>query len=179
MKQGRGPKSQFSLIDIGSCWKNSGAPCDGDVLTDVTRYSEMSSTLKHQLGADPQVWSIVHHSISPQRTKRFTGMTLQTSHMQLITTIALLRMLFTWSSLSVSVILTAILRHKNWYKYFLTQYGQHMGIQPNPGKGSGTPPARRIWTSMDVGTEIYVSDKDETAECVLSDFNVLLASAAS
>lgn len=28
-------------MDMGSCWKNSGQPCDGDVTTDVTRYSEM------------------------------------------------------------------------------------------------------------------------------------------
>lgn len=41
VKKGGGPKSQFYLLDIGSCWKNNGAPCDGDVLTDVTRYSEM------------------------------------------------------------------------------------------------------------------------------------------
>lgn len=41
VKQGGGPNSQFYLIDIGSCWKNNGDPCDGDVLTDVTRYSEM------------------------------------------------------------------------------------------------------------------------------------------
>ena len=41
VKQGGGPNSQFYLLDIGSCWKNSGAPCNGDVITDVTRYSEM------------------------------------------------------------------------------------------------------------------------------------------
>ena len=41
VKQGGGPKSQFYLIDIGSCWKHNGEPCDGDVVTDVTRYSEM------------------------------------------------------------------------------------------------------------------------------------------
>lgn len=39
--QGGGPASQFYLIDIGGCWKNSGEPCDGDVNTDVTRYTEM------------------------------------------------------------------------------------------------------------------------------------------
>lgn len=37
----------------------------------------------------------------------------------------------------------------------------------------GTTPARRIWTSIDVGTEIFVSDKDEEAEWSLSDFDVL------
>ncbi|CAK9165954.1 unnamed protein product [Ilex paraguariensis] len=41
VKQGGGPNSQFYLLDIGSCWKNNGDPCNGDVLTDVTRYSEM------------------------------------------------------------------------------------------------------------------------------------------
>lgn len=40
----------------------------------------------------------------------------------------------------------------------------------------GTAPARRIWTSIDVGTEIFVSDKDEVAEWTLSDFDVLLTS---
>lgn len=39
--RGGGPKSQFYLMDMGSCWKNNGQPCDGDVTTDVTRYSEM------------------------------------------------------------------------------------------------------------------------------------------
>nr|XP_023914590.1 uncharacterized protein LOC112026139 [Quercus suber] len=41
VKQGRGPNSQFYLLDIGSYWKNNGDPCDGDVLTNVTRYSKM------------------------------------------------------------------------------------------------------------------------------------------
>lgn len=39
--KGGGPKSQFYLLDIGSCWKNNGQPCDGNVTSDVTRYSEM------------------------------------------------------------------------------------------------------------------------------------------
>lgn len=38
----------------------------------------------------------------------------------------------------------------------------------------GTQPARRIWTSIDVGTEIFVSKKDEVAEWTLSEFDVLL-----
>lgn len=38
----------------------------------------------------------------------------------------------------------------------------------------GTTPARRIWTSIDVGTEIFVSDKDEEAEWTLSDLDVLV-----
>jgi len=38
----------------------------------------------------------------------------------------------------------------------------------------GTTPAKRIWTSIDSGTEIFVSDKDEVAEWTLSDFDVIL-----
>ncbi|GER28462.1 membrane-bound lytic murein transglycosylase F, partial [Striga asiatica] len=38
---GGGPHSQFYLLDMGGCWKNDGRPCDGDVVSDVTRYSEM------------------------------------------------------------------------------------------------------------------------------------------
>lgn len=38
---GGGPSSQFYLMDMGSCWKNDGKPCDGNVTSDVTRYSEM------------------------------------------------------------------------------------------------------------------------------------------
>uniref|UniRef100_UPI0005CA3199 uncharacterized protein LOC101312016 n=1 Tax=Fragaria vesca subsp. vesca TaxID=101020 RepID=UPI0005CA3199 len=39
--KGGGPSSQFYLMDMGSCWKNNGQPCDGNVTSDVTRYSEM------------------------------------------------------------------------------------------------------------------------------------------
>lgn len=39
--RGGGRNSQFYLMDMGSCWKNNGKPCDGDVKSDVTRYSEM------------------------------------------------------------------------------------------------------------------------------------------
>ncbi|RVW29112.1 hypothetical protein CK203_096788 [Vitis vinifera] len=38
----------------------------------------------------------------------------------------------------------------------------------------GTKPAKRVWTSINVGTEIYVSSKGETAEWTVSDFDVLV-----
>lgn len=37
----------------------------------------------------------------------------------------------------------------------------------------GTAPARRRWTSLDVGTEIYVSE-DEVAEWTLADFDIVV-----
>ena len=39
--KGGGAKSLFYLTNIGSCWKNDRRPCDGDVETDVTIYSEV------------------------------------------------------------------------------------------------------------------------------------------
>lgn len=38
----------------------------------------------------------------------------------------------------------------------------------------GTEPAKRIWSSINVGTEIYVSQNGVTAEWSVSDFNVLV-----
>lgn len=38
----------------------------------------------------------------------------------------------------------------------------------------GTKPARRIWSSLNVGTEIYVSPTGETAEWTVSDFDVVV-----
>lgn len=37
----------------------------------------------------------------------------------------------------------------------------------------GTPPARRKWTSVDLGTEIY-KDPNQVAEWTVSDFNILV-----
>lgn len=38
----------------------------------------------------------------------------------------------------------------------------------------GTEPAKRVWSSLNVGTEIYVSRSGETAEWTVSDFDVLV-----
>ena len=37
----------------------------------------------------------------------------------------------------------------------------------------GTPPARRQWMSIDLGTEIY-KDPDQVAEWTVSDFDILV-----
>ena len=38
----------------------------------------------------------------------------------------------------------------------------------------GTEPAKRVWSSLNVGTEIYVSHPGETAEWTVSEFDVLV-----
>lgn len=70
VKQGGGPKSQFYLIDIGSCWKNNGAPCDGDVLTDITRYSEMIINPETPAWCSPtNLGNCPPYHITPNNTK--------------------------------------------------------------------------------------------------------------
>jgi len=38
----------------------------------------------------------------------------------------------------------------------------------------GTPPVKRRWPSLDTGTEIYVSNADETAEWTIIEFDILV-----
>ncbi|KAJ8541811.1 hypothetical protein K7X08_002627 [Anisodus acutangulus] len=45
VRQGGDSNSQFYLLDIGSCWKNSGDSCDGDVLTDVNDHQSSNHKL--------------------------------------------------------------------------------------------------------------------------------------
>ena len=37
-----------------------------------------------------------------------------------------------------------------------------------------TSPAKRVWPSIDVGTEIYIGEDTEEAEWTVSDFDVLI-----
>ncbi|XP_042521227.1 uncharacterized protein LOC122094694 [Macadamia integrifolia] len=203
VKQGGGPKSQFYLIDIGSCWKNSGASCDGDVLTDVTRYSEMIINPETQAWCSPT--SLVNcppFHITPNNKKIYRNDTANFPYAAYHYYCAPGNALHLEQPVSLcdpysnpqAQELVQILPHPIWAAYgYPTKPGEGWVGDPRTweldvgGLSSrlyfyqdpGTPPARRIWTSVDVGTEIYISDKDEMAEWVLSDFNVLLASAAS
>ncbi|KAM4068444.1 hypothetical protein ACB094_12G012500 [Castanea mollissima] len=96
VKQGGGPNSQFYLLDIGSCWKNNGDPCDGDVLTDVTRYSEMI------INPATTSWCRADNLVScpPYHVSRTA------QEMPII-----------WRNHMISVIHIAIHRHRNWCKF--------------------------------------------------------------
>ncbi|XP_009600099.1 uncharacterized protein LOC107762260 [Nicotiana tabacum] len=200
VKRGGGPKSQFYLIDIGSCWKNNGAPCDGDVLTDITRYSEMIINPETPAWCSPtNIGNCPPFHITPNNTKIYRN---DTSH-------------FPYSAYHYYCApgnaehlekpystcdpysnpqaqeLVQLLPHPIWADYgYPTKQGDgwvgdgrtweldvgglssRLYFYQDPG----TPPARRIWTSLDVGTEIFVSNKDEVAEWTLSDFDILLTS---
>ncbi|XP_052185812.1 uncharacterized protein LOC127797204 [Diospyros lotus] len=198
VKQGGGPKSQFYLIDIGSCWKNNGKPCDGNVLTDVTRYSEMIINPETPATCSPSVLGkCPPFHITPNNTKIYRNDTANFPYAAYHYYCAPgnakyleepYRICDPYSNPQAQE-LVQLLPHPIWAEYgYPTKKGDgwvgdartweldvgglssRLYFYQDPG----TKPAKRRWTSLDVGTEIYVSNKVEEAEWVLSDFDVIL-----
>ncbi|KAJ0829583.1 hypothetical protein HanPSC8_Chr15g0645521 [Helianthus annuus] len=200
VKKGGGSKSQFYLIDMGSCWKNNGQPCDGDVLTDITRYSEMIINPEVAAWCAPSALSnCPPYHITPNNTKIYRNDTARfpygayhyycgpgnAAHLE--------KPYSTCDPYSnpQAQELVQLLPHPIWAEYgFPTKQGDgwvgdartweldvgglssRLYFYQDPG----TKAAKRIWTSLDVGTEIFVSDRDEEAEWTLSDFDVIITS---
>ncbi|GAB4841823.1 hypothetical protein Ancab_022559 [Ancistrocladus abbreviatus] len=178
VKQGGGRKSQFHLIDIGSCCKNNGDPCDGDVLTDVTRYSEMIVNPATPAWCSPSnLRACPPYHITPNDTKIYRNDTANfpcgayhyycgPGNFEYVKKFN--DPCDPYSNPHAQEIVQ-LLPHPIWAEY---------GYPTKPGQGwdPGSPPAKRTWTSMDVGTEIFVSDGDEVAEWILSDFDVIITS---
>ncbi|KAJ8769842.1 hypothetical protein K2173_008924 [Erythroxylum novogranatense] len=214
--RGGGSNSQFYLLDIGSCWKNNGDPCDGDVLTDVTRYSEMI------INPSTTSWCRPDNLVScPPYHVSTTG--------EIIHRINIFLLLILCCSLDPNSIsdtsqfpysayhlycspgnakyleapydicdpysnpqaqeLVQILPHPEWAVHGYPEkkgngwIGDPRTWELDVGALSsrlyfyqdpGTKPARRLWSSINVGTEIYVSQSGETAEWTVSDFDVLV-----
>uniref|UniRef100_A0A1D1YFW0 ATP synthase subunit delta, chloroplastic n=1 Tax=Anthurium amnicola TaxID=1678845 RepID=A0A1D1YFW0_9ARAE len=203
IKQGGGPKSQFYLLDIGSCWKNNGAPCDGDVLTDVTRYSEMIINPDTPAWCNPSsLQNCPPFHIDPQNRKIYRNDTANfpysayhyycapgnAEHLEKPFSLC-----DPYSNPQAQE-LVQILPHPIWAEYgYPYKAGEGWIGDPRTweldvgGLSSrlyfyqdpGTPPAKRTWTSIDVGTEIFISGKDEIAEWTLSAFDVLVAPSMS
>ncbi|XP_027149577.1 uncharacterized protein LOC113749901 [Coffea eugenioides] len=200
IKQGGGPKSQFYLMDIGSCWKNDGRPCDGDVLTDVTRYSEMIINPETQAWCSPASMNrCPPYHITPNNIKILRNDTAHFPYSAYHYYCAPGNARFLefpdstcdpYSNPQAQE-LVQLLPHPVWAEYGYPSkrgegwVGDGRTWELNVGALSsrlyfyqdpGTRPARRIWTSLDVGTEIFVSNKEEVAEWTLSDFDVILTS---
>lgn len=195
--RGGGKNSQFYLMDMGSCWKNNGKPCDGDVTSDVTRYSEMI------LNPETQAWCKAEdHKLCPpyhtfpngtrvgrNDTARFpydayhlycapgNGEHLEQPNI----------LCDPFSNPQPQEILQ-ILPHPVWGHYgYPTRKGQGWIGDPRTweldvGRLSyslyfyqdpGTAPAKRKWTSIDLGTEIF-KDGRAVAEWTVSDFDILV-----
>ncbi|CAA0827763.1 Unknown protein [Striga hermonthica] len=198
IKQGGGQNSQFYLLDIGSCWKNNGDPCDGDVITDVTRYSEMiinPSTPSwcrpdNLVSCPPYHVSTKGQIISRNDASRFP---YSAYHLYCAPGNAqYLEKPFDicdpYSNPQAQE-LVQILPHSEWAVHGYPKkkgegwVGDSRTWELDTGALSsrlyfyqdpGTKPARRIWSSINVGTEIYVSPAGATAEWTVSDFDVLV-----
>ncbi|KAK7823803.1 hypothetical protein CFP56_035047 [Quercus suber] len=176
VKQGRGPNSQFYLLDIGSYWKNNGDPCDGDVLTNVTRYSKMiiNPATTSWCRADNLVSCPPYH-VSHTGEKIYKNETSRFPY-------------FAYH-------LYCSPRNANYLEerydicdpYSNPQAQELVQILPHPeramhgypekqgdGWDPGTEPARRLWSSINVGTKIYVSSTGMIAEWSISDFDILV-----
>lgn len=195
--KGGGPSSQFYLMDMGSCWKNNGQPCDGNVTSDVTRYSEMI------INPNTSAWCNAgnlkgcppYHTF-PNGTRvhrnNTVGFPYAAYHLycspgnaeQLEVPFSLCD---PYSNPQPQEILQ-ILPHPVWGDYgYPTKQGEGWIGDPRTweldvGRLSqslyfyqdpGTPPARRQWMSIDLGTEIF-KDPDQVAEWTVSDFDILI-----
>ncbi|KAL0360010.1 UNVERIFIED_CONTAM: hypothetical protein Sradi_3685500 [Sesamum radiatum] len=198
VKQGGGPNSQFYLLDIGSCWKNNGDPCDGDVLTDVTRYSEMiinpatTSWCRPDklLSCPPYHISNTGEIIHRNDTSRFP---YSAYHLYCAPGNAKYLekpydICDPYSNPQAQE-LVQILPHPEWAVHGYPErkgdgwIGDPRTWELDTGALSsrlyfyqdpGSKPAKRVWSSINVGTEIYVSPNGATAEWTVSDFDVLV-----
>ncbi|XP_023760352.1 uncharacterized protein LOC111908777 [Lactuca sativa] len=200
VKKGGGAKSQFYLIDMGSCWKNNGDPCDGDVLTDITRYSEMIINPETPAWCAPSaLGNCPPYHITPNNTKIYRNDTARFPYGAYHYYCApgnadprhLEKPYSTCDPYSnpQAQELVQLLPHPIWEDYGFPTIQGHGWVGDartwdlDVGALSsrlyfyqdpGTKAATRIWTSLDVGTEIFVSDKPEEAEWIVSDFDVII-----
>ncbi|GLU13850.1 hypothetical protein SLE2022_304600 [Rubroshorea leprosula] len=195
--RGGGPKSQFYLMDMGSCWKNNGQPCDGNVTSDVTRYSEMIINPNASAWCSPTRLDMCppYHTfpngarVHRSDTTRFPYAAYHlycspgnAAHLE-----PPFSLCDPYSNPQPQEILQ-ILPHPVWGEYgYPTKQGEGWIGDPRTweldvGRLSeslyfyqdpGTPAARRKWMSVDLGTEIF-KDPDQVAEWTVSDFDILV-----
>ncbi|KAK9132173.1 hypothetical protein Scep_011701 [Stephania cephalantha] len=195
--KGGGPSSQFYLLDMGSCWKNNGKPCDGDVTTDVTRYSEMIINPNTTAWCQPDAL----HNCPPYHT--FANGTRVHRNNTAQFPYAAYHMYCApgtgkyvempsnicdpYSNPQPQEILQ-ILPHPVWGEYgYPTKQGEGWIGDPRTWEldvggishslhfyqDPGTQPIKRKWMSIDLGTEIY-KDPNAVAEWYVSDFDIIV-----
>ncbi|XP_059290091.1 uncharacterized protein LOC132043630 [Lycium ferocissimum] len=195
--KGGGHNSQFYLMDMGSCWKNNGKPCDGDVTSDVTRYSEMILNPETPTWCNPDSPKLCppYHTfpngtrVHRNETSRFPYGAYHMycapgngEHVEQPSVPC-----DPYSNPQPQEILQ-ILPHPVWGEYgYPTKKGQgwigdprtwelHVGRMSQSlyfYQDPGTAPAKRKWMSIDLGTEIY-RDPNQVAEWTVTDFDILV-----
>ncbi|CAK9200493.1 unnamed protein product [Sphagnum troendelagicum] len=197
--QGGGAESQFYLIDIGGCWKNNGLPCDGDVTTDVTRYSEMIINPQTASWCSPKSLSLCppYHVSAADGTKIYRENTsdfpYSAYHIYCSPPNAAYAetpnlMCDPYSNPQAQEIVQ-LLPHPEWAVHgYPAKKGDgwvgdsrtwtlDVGALSNRlyfYQDPGTEPALRLWPSIDVGTEIFNDPNFQAAEWTVSDFDILI-----
>ncbi|KAG8364827.1 hypothetical protein BUALT_Bualt18G0039100 [Buddleja alternifolia] len=199
IRQGGGRKSQFYLMDIGSCWKNNGEPCNGDVTTDVTRYSEMIINPSIDSWCNPtSLWSCPPYHTLPNGTRihrtdkekfPYDAYHIYCSPGNAEYPEEPYNFCDPYSNPQPQEIVQ-ILPHPVWGEYgYPTKKGQGWIGDPTTweldvGRLSqtlyfyedpGSVGAERNWSSIDLGTEIYMDD-DQIAEWTVTDFDIIVPS---
>ncbi|KAL3688293.1 hypothetical protein R1sor_014602 [Riccia sorocarpa] len=196
--RGGGPQSQFYLLDIGGCWKNNGKQCNGDLSTDVTRYSEMIINPDTPAWCGPDSLDLCPpYHISTNGQKYYRNDTMNFPYDAYHLYCAPYNAAFAEKpfkecdrfSNPQAQELVQLLPHPEWEVHgYPAKKGDgwvgdsrtwelDVGALSNRlyfYQDPGTPPATRRWPSIDVGTEIYISSSSATAEWTLSNFDVLI-----
>ncbi|RHN74807.1 hypothetical protein MtrunA17_Chr2g0314331 [Medicago truncatula] len=185
IKKGGGPRSQFYLMDMGSCWKNNGKPCDGDVTSDVTRYSEMDINPEAEPSCKPNHLEQCppYHTFSNGTRVHRTDATKFPYDAYLLYRAPGNAMYLEkpvipsdpYSNPQPQEILQ-ILPHPVWGEYgYPTKKGEGWIGDPRTWEldDPGTEPVERHWPSIDLGTEIYISG-GQLAEWTVSNFDIII-----
>ncbi|TXG47689.1 hypothetical protein EZV62_026983 [Acer yangbiense] len=168
--KGGGPKSQFYLMDMGSCWKNNGQPYHLGVCPPYHTFPNGTRVHRNDTARFP--YAAYHFYCSPENGK----------YLEFPYTLC-----DPYSNPQPQEIMQ-ILPNPVWGEF---------GYPTTPGEGwigdprtweldvgrlsqslyfyqdSGTTPVRRKWMSIDLGTEIF-KDPDQVAEWTVSDFDILV-----
>ncbi|XP_010272748.1 PREDICTED: uncharacterized protein LOC104608444 [Nelumbo nucifera] len=197
IKKGGSSKSQFYLMDIGSCWKNNGQPCDGDVTTDVTRYSEMIINPRTESWCRPDNLKFcppyhtlpngkrIHRTDKAKYPYEAYHMYCAPGHAQHVE--EPYNLCDPYGNPQAQEVVQT-LPHPVWGEYgYPTKKGegwigdartwdldvgrlsQSLYFYQDPG----TKPVDRYWPSINVGTEIYISE-NEVAEWTVSGFEIVV-----
>ncbi|GER25421.1 biotin carboxyl carrier protein of acetyl-CoAcarboxylase [Striga asiatica] len=154
--------SQFYLFDIGSFWKNNVDPYDYDVITDVTRYSKMiinPSTLSW-CRLDNLVSCPPYHSFDicdPYSNPQAQELVQNLPHPEWVVHGYPEKKEEGWVD-----------DPRTWKLYTGAGLSSRLYFYHDPG----TKPATLVWSSLNVGTEIYVRPVGSTTEWTVSDFHV-------
>nr|TKW21129.1 hypothetical protein SEVIR_4G182200v2 [Setaria viridis] len=180
VKQGGGPNSQFYLVGMSSCWKNDGRPemiinpgkpawCGPSRIEQRPPWHTFrNGTRVHRTDTTRFPYDAYHVYCSPGNTRRAEQPTTYCD---------------AYSNPQAQEILQLV-PHPVWDEFGYAPHGQggYRAWELDVGALShslqfyqdpGTPPAKRRWTSLDVGTEIYVSEKAED-EWTLSGFDIIV-----